>query len=540
MHDKLRKIRDWTLALIAFAVPVFVVHALLSHTAGRVAERHLSAQAVLAAEAANAAFLSVRADVDRILSEPGRCSADQLEMMEMVVVNSGLIGFAGNRAPSGQLACSVPDLDGRALRYLSAELSPADDDFSMYLARLESDGTGAASAGLVVARQLGPTKAVVFLPNKAFASFFGGVDLTTGLELALGPDTIFAREPTLADEAQTGLVAQLSFPLATSALFLKVSSDAGLINQAYAPLRLWGLAVTALLSAVFVFLVYRVTRREGGQLTEIEQGLQAGHFIPYYQPTFDIISGKLVGCEVLVRWRKADGRIVAPGYFIGLAEQSGLAVPMTRQLMGAVAKDLGNLYGERPDLKVAINLFNQHFDNDDILADLERIFGTSQIAYDQLVLEVTERAPLTSMEQAKSVIKKLQARGIRLALDDVGTGHGGLAYLQELGLDIIKIDKMFVDQLGRSQAGETITQSLTDLAQELGMSVVAEGVENVEQVKRLKSMKIREAQGFLFAPPLPAARFVALVKKISPPDTADDTEIALEAETASGVTADAA
>ena len=116
-------------------------------------------------------------------------------------------------------------------------------------------------------------------------------------------------------------------------------------------------------------------------------------------------------------------------------------------------------------------------------------------------------------------MRKLQRMGCRLALDDAGTGHGGLAYLQELGLDIVKIDKMFIDQLGKSRVGESITQSLTELATQLDMDVVAEGVENIDQVDHLKRFGIRQAQGYLFAPPLPAARYLALVAKMSVADT---------------------
>jgi sensor c-di-GMP phosphodiesterase-like protein len=111
-------------------------------------------------------------------------------------------------------------------------------------------------------------------------------------------------------------------------------------------------------------------------------------------------------------------------------------------------------------------------------------------------------------------MRKLQRLGCRLALDDAGTGHGGLAYLQELGLDIVKIDKMFIDQLGVSRTGESITHTLTDLAAQLDMDVVAEGVERIEQVAHLKRYGIRQAQGFLFAPALPAKQYLALVKKL--------------------------
>ena len=142
---------------------------------------------------------------------------------------------------------------------------------------------------------------------------------------------------------------------------------------------------------------------------------------------------------MLIRWRKPDGSILPPGAFIGLAEATGLAIPMTRALMMNVVDEMEDLHEMRPDLKLGINLFDDHFENLDIVEDIKAIFGPSKISYNQLMFEVTERQPLNDIERARIVIRNMRSLGCKVALDDAGTGHGGLAYLQQLGLDVIKI-----------------------------------------------------------------------------------------------------
>jgi sensor c-di-GMP phosphodiesterase-like protein len=119
------------------------------------------------------------------------------------------------------------------------------------------------------------------------------------------------------------------------------------------------------------------------------------------------------------------------------------------------------------------------------------------------------------MDVARKIIAELQALGVRVALDDVGTGHGGLAYLQRLGIDIIKIDKMFIDYLGTDDNSTTIVDTLVELADNLGMGIIAEGVENIEQIERLRALGVSAAQGYIFAPPLPAKLFIDLAEALA-------------------------
>jgi EAL domain-containing protein (putative c-di-GMP-specific phosphodiesterase class I) len=250
---------------------------------------------------------------------------------------------------------------------------------------------------------------------------------------------------------------------------------------------------------------------------EISVALRRGEFVPYFQPVLNIDTGRIEGCEMLVRWIRADGSMVSPGAFMSYCETSGHVFEMTRQLMRRSAAELGKLYEANRDLKLSINLFAGHFDDRRIVEDVIEIFGGGRISYEQLVFEVTERYPLADIVQARRIIAEMHALGCRVALDDTGTGHGGLAYIQQLGIDIVKIDKMFVDAMGTDLGASTIVDVLVELANSLGMGVVAEGVETQEQLERLRDKGVTSAQGYVFAPALPAKLFIELAENILHP-----------------------
>ncbi len=298
-------------------------------------------------------------------------------------------------------------------------------------------------------------------------------------------------------------------------LTVNVSLPKGSVTESN--IRDLGFAVTGVIAffiAAFALLV--PWRGQGNPITEIEQALQAGEFVPYYQPIVDITSGRLRGAEVLVRWRKPDGSLISPAAFIPLAESSGLILELTRHLMRTVRDELEAAYERRPHLRIGFNLAARHFDDDSIVEDLQKIFDRSPIQYSQLVLELTERQPLENLTAARRVIAAIQGLGVKVAIDDVGAGHSGLSYMLKLGVDVIKIDKIFVDAVGNDSNSMHIIETLVDLANNMRMEIVAEGVENFEQAVALRDHGIRSAQGYLFAPPLPGPSFLKLVEAIEP------------------------
>jgi len=288
-------------------------------------------------------------------------------------------------------------------------------------------------------------------------------------------------------------------------------------SEDHPDLQMIGASITAILALViFMFMVVLPKRERDNPVIEMENALKAGEFVPYYQPVVDIINGRLRGAEVLMRWRKPDGSVIAPAAFIPLAESSGLITEMTRHIMRAVRDELAETICDRPFMRIGFNLSAHHFNDEVLVADMREIFEGSSLRLTQIVLEVTERQPLESLTIARRVIAALQGLGIKIAIDDVGAGHSGLSYMLKLGVDIIKIDKMFIDALGHDTNSTTIIETLVDLARNMRMDIVAEGVENFEQVIALRERGIRAAQGYVFAPPLPGSSFIELVEAIDP------------------------
>lgn len=288
----------------------------------------------------------------------------------------------------------------------------------------------------------------------------------------------------------------------------------------------------AALAATVVFLgiaLWAVWKPKSEVDDEISVALRREEFVPYFQPVMNIDTGRIEGCEMLVRWIRPDGSMVSPGVFMNYCETSGHVFEMTRLLMRKSVAQLGTLYRDNRDLKLSINLFAGHFEDRKIVEDVIAIFEKGPIAYDQLVFEVTERYPLRDIVQARRIIAELHALGCRVALDDTGTGHGGLAYIQQLGIDIVKIDKMFVDAMGSDLGASTIVDVLVELANSLGMGVVAEGVETQEQLERLREKGVTSAQGYVFAPALPAKLFVELAESMLHPRRHEDAIADVEA-----------
>ncbi|MBU2485844.1 MAG: EAL domain-containing protein [Alphaproteobacteria bacterium] len=287
------------------------------------------------------------------------------------------------------------------------------------------------------------------------------------------------------------------------------------VRAGYADLD-WAFTIIAcLMSGGFLFLALQYVRREAIPAMDIERAIALGELRPYYQPVIHLGTGKLLGCEVLVRWVKRSGKVVPPSEFIDYAEASGLAIPMTVHLMQQVRNELSGLCREMPEIKISINLFEGHFHDNSIVEDVQAIFGGSSIRFRQLVFEITERRPISNNVQAASVIAGLHAIGARLALDDVGTGHSNLAYMQTLGVDIIKIDQVFVDMVKPDSGQVPVLNGLIAMAVDLGAEIVAEGVETEAQAIYLRDHGVVQAQGYLFAPPLKPEAFLNLARALN-------------------------
>jgi len=366
----------------------------------------------------------------------------------------------------------------------------------------------------------------VFLPDGS--SGRAASDPTVRLMLSEG--TLIAVPTDGADPTQDADAIHAQTDSARYPLMASASVSRAAVFREHAALRGIGQLIGGMFAALaFAVAVLIPWRARSTPIGEMERALEANEFVPYYQPIVDLRAGTIVGAEVLMRWRKSNGSIVPPAVFIPLAESSGLIMDMTRAIMRAVRDEFGAVLGPRPAIKVGFNLIANHFKNDAVVQEVRDIFGDSPIRFSQVTLEVTEREPLEDLDMARHVIAALQELGCSVAIDDVGTGHGGLSYLLKLGANCIKIDKMFIDAIGTERYSTPIIETLVELANRMRMDILAEGVENVEQVKYLRDSGIFLAQGYAFARPLPGRQFRELLEAAHPLSTAEADGPTLEA-----------
>lgn len=268
------------------------------------------------------------------------------------------------------------------------------------------------------------------------------------------------------------------------------------------------LPVGLFISAFIVGIVIFMSKRRLSPRAELEIAVQNREFIVHYQPLIQLETNICVGAEALVRWRRPDGSLVRPDLFIPLAEETGVIKQITDQVMDAVIRDLGPLLNQDRGLHVAINLCADDIKTGRFLDMLAEKLPSSGIRNHQIVLEATERG-FIDVEAARKTLARARAAGHAIAIDDFGTGYSSLQYLQGLPMDALKIDKSFIDTIGKGTATSSVTEHIISMAKELGLLSVGEGIETEEQAKYLRDRGVGYGQGWLFAKPLEVADFIA-------------------------------
>ncbi|MDN3919363.1 EAL domain-containing protein [Roseateles violae] len=272
------------------------------------------------------------------------------------------------------------------------------------------------------------------------------------------------------------------------------------------------LPVGAALAIGMSWLAVWLSRRQLSELAQLRRAVQARAFVVEYQPLIDLASRCCVGAEALVRWRRSDGSLTRPDLFIPLAEEHGLIQAITDQVMAAVVAELGELLRSDPNVHIAINLGADDIRSGRFLPVLDRLLQDSGIAPQQVWLEATERG-FVDVSSASSVIEQARRRGHKVAIDDFGTGFSSLQYLQGLPLDALKIDKSFVDVLGRETVTSSVVPHIISMAKTLGLAIIAEGVETQAQLDYLRAQGVDGGQGWLFAKAMPAPQFIAYLRR---------------------------
>lgn len=230
-----------------------------------------------------------------------------------------------------------------------------------------------------------------------------------------------------------------------------------------------------------------------------------------YQPIVHLHGGELYGAEALVRWRHARRGFVSPSAFVGVAEETGLIVPVGRRVLGIACEQAQRWrvdHRRARGLQLAVNLSGRHFMESTVLEDVHEALDTSGLEPGALTLEITESVLMQRSESTLEKLKALKALGIRLAIDDFGTGYSSLGYLQRFPIDILKIDRSFVEAVATQAPGDPLlVRAIIALGHTLGIETIAEGIERVEQRDELRALGCRLGQGYYFARSLTAPAF---------------------------------
>ena len=273
-----------------------------------------------------------------------------------------------------------------------------------------------------------------------------------------------------------------------------------------------GSAIGLLLATAWMYGLMRYTRHRLSMHTQLKQALGRGHVRAWYQPVVELDSGRCVGAEALARWTRADGEAVSPDIFIPIAEAHGLAHEVTLAILDGVLSDLGPTLRERTDISINLNVTADDLKTSNLEQKLIAKLAKASIPSRALKLEITERA-LVNTESARNLIKQFRRRGHQVAVDDFGTGYSSLSYLASFELDVLKIDKSFVDAIGTGSATSHVILHVIEMAKSLGLSTVAEGVQSPEQIAWLREHGVHYGQGFYYSRALTAKDFIAFIHR---------------------------
>ena len=239
---------------------------------------------------------------------------------------------------------------------------------------------------------------------------------------------------------------------------------------------------------------------------DLSQALANNEFVLFYQPQLNLNTGEIQSVEALIRWRHPRRGLLPPVEFIPLAEESGRITDIGRWVVMAACRQLAAWKGTPQEgLRIAVNLSGRELDDEDLVDHIREALAAENVPADRLEVELTEEIFIQNIEHNLNQLSRLHQLGVHLAIDDFGVGYSSLGYLRDFPVDLLKIDRSFITEVTERHDDAVITRAVINLAHNLGIEVVAEGVETEEQLSFLKNHRCNFAQGYLISRPIPVS-----------------------------------
>src|SRR4051794_22907532 len=439
----------------------------------------------------------------RIVARASRSLRRQAEENRHQALHDPLTGLPNRRSLYERLEALIARAGGRPLALLVADL----DGFK------ELNDTLGHRAGDLVLSELGPRIAAA-LPEAELLARMGGDEFAV-ITVDADPAATAARFRAALDE-----------PFVIDGISLRVQASLGIArwpehgDDAHALIQRADVAMYQAKEQQCGWLEYEATRDEHSRTRlalagELRRAISDSELVVHYQPKADLARGEVISVEALVRWQHPELGLLPPGQFVPMAEQTGQIRPLTLFVLDAAAAQAREWEQAGLDLKVAVNLAMANLIDGQLPGDVAALLAKHRLAPSRLILEITENVAMADPTRTLAILEWLRSLGVGLSLDDFGTGHSSLAYLRQLQVDELKIDRSFVTNMVRDDQNAAIVRSTIDLAHAVGIRIVAEGVEDADTMFELKAMGADEMQGFYLSPAVPPAEIAAMLMHAS-------------------------
>lgn len=507
------------LALLAALVPLIAIAVYAKHRAMLAERAHLAEYSDWTLNRAERSFGFAGKVLHQLNTENWQdCSQTHIDRMRRLTIETRSVDEIGFFI-DGQLACTGwGRVDQAVDRYADKYLHEGKADIRL------QDGLGlyldvypeAQGSTRMLAISRGNHN-VLLKPERL-------VDVLTDTEMTLGIATADGRllaanrkvDPALvrsiAQSDKFGHSGEHVFAVSHDGNFRAFASTDRSLVKARVTSELWSLLPVGLtISALLVGLIVWISNQRLSLERELAVRIRRREFCACYQPIMELSTGRCIGAEALLRWRRPDGSAELPDFVIPLAEAQGLIEPLTDLMIECVVTDLAQTLHRKKGLHISINISPSDMQSGRFLRVLDRALDGSGVSPAQIWLEATERGFIHARAASKT-LKAARARGHLVAIDDFGTGFSSLSLLERLPLDALKIDKSFVEAIGKGAATSVVVPHIIEMAHGLDLSIVAEGVETIEQEAYLRDAGVEFAQGWLYSKALTAPEFLAFLE----------------------------